>query len=132
MSHQPKVTAVFSILDVPELILLGPSLFYVDSDGTRMSGNLFCVGSGQTFAYGVLDAQYKYELTDEEALDLGRRAILAVRTMESNFSRTVSANKIQGYAPRRVLRRFRQPVSYQGGWMGQARLQRYESYLLGD
>jgi len=55
----------------------GPALYYIDSDGTRLPGNLFCVGSGQTFAYGVLDANYKYELTTEEALALGRRAILA-------------------------------------------------------
>jgi len=55
----------------------GPALYYIDSDGTRLSGNLFCVGSGQTFAYGVLDAEYRYDLTDEEALALGSRAILA-------------------------------------------------------
>lgn len=55
----------------------GPSLYYVDSDGTRLAGNLFCVGSGQTFAYGVLDAQYKYDLEDDEALELGKRSILA-------------------------------------------------------
>ena len=55
----------------------GPALYYIDSDGTRLSGNLFCVGSGQTFAYGVLDAQYKYDLEDEEALELGKRSILA-------------------------------------------------------
>ncbi|KAK2806754.1 Proteasome subunit beta type-5 [Emmonsiellopsis sp. PD_5] len=55
----------------------GPALYYIDSDGTRLAGNLFCVGSGQTFAYGVLDAEYHYELEDEEALELGRRSILA-------------------------------------------------------
>jgi len=55
----------------------GPALYYVDSDGTRMSGNLFCVGSGQTFAYGVLDAEYRYDLTESEALELGSRSILA-------------------------------------------------------
>ena len=55
----------------------GPALYYIDSDGTRLAGNLFCVGSGQTFAYGVLDAEYHYELGDEEALELGRRSILA-------------------------------------------------------
>lgn len=33
----------------------GPALFYVDSDGQRLKGNLFSVGSGSTFAYGVLD-----------------------------------------------------------------------------
>lgn len=56
----------------------GPALYYVDSDGSRIAGNLFCVGSGQTFAYGVLDAEYHYDLTTEEALALGRRAIIAV------------------------------------------------------
>ncbi|TPR04374.1 Protein kinase domain family protein [Aspergillus niger] len=55
----------------------GPALYYIDSDGTRLPGNLFCVGSGQTFAYGVLDANYRYDLTEEEALELGRRSILA-------------------------------------------------------
>lgn len=55
----------------------GPALYYIDSDGTRLAGNLFCVGSGQTFAYGVLDAEYKYDLSEEAALELGRRSILA-------------------------------------------------------
>ncbi|EFY84700.1 proteasome component PRE2 precursor [Metarhizium acridum CQMa 102] len=55
----------------------GPALYYVDSDGTRLAGNLFCVGSGQTFAYGVLDAEYNYDLSVEDALELGRRSILA-------------------------------------------------------
>ncbi|KAJ2986071.1 hypothetical protein NUW58_g5204 [Xylaria curta] len=55
----------------------GPALYYIDSDGTRLAGNLFCVGSGQTFAYGVLDAEYRYDLSEEDALELGRRSILA-------------------------------------------------------
>lgn len=55
----------------------GPALYYIDSEGTRLAGNLFCVGSGQTFAYGVLDAEYHYDLKEEEALELGRRSILA-------------------------------------------------------
>lgn len=55
----------------------GPALYYIDSEGTRLAGNLFCVGSGQTFAYGVLDAEYNYDLTEEEALELGSRSILA-------------------------------------------------------
>jgi len=57
--------------------LEGPALYYVDSDGTRLFGNLFCVGSGQTFAYGVLDREYDYNLNTEEALALGARSILA-------------------------------------------------------
>jgi 20S proteasome subunit beta 5 len=57
----------------------GPELFYVDNDGTRYRGKpsmpYFCVGSGGTYAYSVLDAGYKWEMTDEEAIDLGQRAI---------------------------------------------------------
>ena len=37
----------------------GPSLYYVDSDGERTSGNLYSVGSGSIFAYGFLDAGYR-------------------------------------------------------------------------
>uniref|UniRef100_A0A7S2ZYC1 Proteasome subunit beta n=3 Tax=Rhodosorus marinus TaxID=101924 RepID=A0A7S2ZYC1_9RHOD len=53
----------------------GPALFYVDNDGTRLKGNLFSVGSGSTFAMGVLDIGYKYDLSVEEACELGRRSI---------------------------------------------------------
>lgn len=55
----------------------GPALYYIDSDGTRLAGDRFCVGSGQTFAYGVLDAEYSYDLSDEDARELGKRSILA-------------------------------------------------------
>lgn len=53
----------------------GPSLYYVDDQGTRVKHNLFSVGSGSIYAYGVLDQGYKYELEAEEACDLARRAI---------------------------------------------------------
>jgi len=57
----------------------GPALFYVDSDGTRLRAKKtmprFSVGSGSTYAYGVLDSGYRWDLTDEEAVDLGQRAI---------------------------------------------------------
>ncbi|KIJ59606.1 hypothetical protein HYDPIDRAFT_100410 [Hydnomerulius pinastri MD-312] len=53
----------------------GPSIYHVDSDGSRLKGDLFSVGSGSTFAYGVLDQAYHWDLTDDEARDLGRRSI---------------------------------------------------------
>jgi len=53
----------------------GPNIFYVDSDGTRLKGQKFCVGSGGTYAYGVLDSGYHFDLSKDEALELGRRAI---------------------------------------------------------
>ena len=55
----------------------GPQIYYVDSDGDRVHGNLFSVGSGSTFAYGVLDSGYRYDLSLEEAMELGRRSIFA-------------------------------------------------------
>mmetsp|Transcript_19225 Transcript_19225/g.52820 ORF Transcript_19225/g.52820 Transcript_19225/m.52820 type:complete len:292 (+) Transcript_19225:116-991(+) len=53
----------------------GPQLYYVDDDGTRLKGKYFSVGSGSTYAYGVLDNGYREDLTVEEAIDLGKRAI---------------------------------------------------------
>eukprot|EP00538_Stauroneis_constricta_P002597 CAMPEP_0119545946 /NCGR_PEP_ID=MMETSP1352-20130426/549_1 /TAXON_ID=265584 /ORGANISM="Stauroneis constricta, Strain CCMP1120" /LENGTH=281 /DNA_ID=CAMNT_0007590573 /DNA_START=112 /DNA_END=957 /DNA_ORIENTATION=+ len=53
----------------------GPQLYYVDDDGTRLKGKMFSVGSGSTYAYGILDTHYRDDLTVEEAIDLGKRAI---------------------------------------------------------
>jgi len=53
----------------------GPNLYYVDDDGTRLKGQRFSVGSGSTYAYGVLDTGYKFDLSVEEAIELGRRSI---------------------------------------------------------
>lgn len=53
----------------------GPGLYYVDSNGERISNDVFSVGSGSTHAYGVLDTGYRYDLTDEEAYDLAKRSI---------------------------------------------------------
>jgi 20S proteasome subunit beta 5 len=57
----------------------GPGLYYVDDDATRLKAKrtspYFAVGSGSTYAYGILDTNYKWELTDEQAVALGKRAI---------------------------------------------------------
>jgi 20S proteasome alpha/beta subunit len=53
----------------------GPSLYYIDSDGTRLKGQRFSVGSGATYAYGVLDTGYRPDLSLKEAIELGKRAI---------------------------------------------------------
>ena len=36
-------------------VLQGPGLYYVDSEGGRLKGTRFSVGSGSPYAYGVLD-----------------------------------------------------------------------------
>ena len=52
-----------------------PGLYYVDSEGNRISGATFSVGSGSVYAYGVMDRGYSYDLEVEEAYDLAHRAI---------------------------------------------------------
>ena len=46
----------YSSVDMRTVFLQGPGLYYVDSEGGRLSGNLFSVGSGSPYAYGVLDS----------------------------------------------------------------------------
>ncbi|BBG95056.1 N-terminal nucleophile aminohydrolases superfamily protein [Prunus dulcis] len=53
----------------------GPGLYYVDSEGGRLKGMRFSVGSGSPYAYGVLDDGYRYDMSVEEAAELARRAI---------------------------------------------------------
>ena len=57
------------------LLFQGPGLYYVDSDGSRLTNKLFSVGSGSPYAYGVLDTGHRDDLSVEEAYDLGKRAI---------------------------------------------------------
>jgi 20S proteasome subunit beta 5 len=67
----------------------GPQIYYVDSDGQRLGGPLFSVGSGSTFAYGVLDSGYSYDLTKEQALDLAQRSIFAATYRDAYSGGTV-------------------------------------------
>ncbi|KAG6420450.1 hypothetical protein SASPL_116978 [Salvia splendens] len=53
----------------------GPGLYYVDSEGGRLKGTRFSVGSGSPYAYGVLDSGYRFDLSVEEAAELARRSI---------------------------------------------------------
>lgn len=53
----------------------GPNLFYVDDEGTRLKSDVFSVGSGSIYAYGVLDQGYNWDMSVEDAIDLGRRSI---------------------------------------------------------
>ena len=53
----------------------GPNLYYINTEGSRIKGHLFSVGSGMTYAYGVLDTFYRYDMSLEDAVELGRKAI---------------------------------------------------------
>nr|XP_056719648.1 proteasome subunit beta type-11 [Euleptes europaea] len=53
----------------------GPSLHYVYSDGTHLSGDVFSVGSGSPYAYAIVDGAYHYDLPVAEAFALARQAV---------------------------------------------------------
>lgn len=53
----------------------GPGLCYVCSDGTRLQGTLFSVGSGSPYAYSILDQGVKWGLTVDEATSIAREAV---------------------------------------------------------
>jgi len=54
----------------------GPQLWYVDDEGLHLSGKILCVGSGGTFAMGVLDNYWKWNITIDEAKKIAIQAIL--------------------------------------------------------
>lgn len=68
----------------------GPGLYYVDSDGQRTKGKVFSVGSGSLYAYGVLDNGYKWDMEDDEAIELARRAIYHATFRDAVSGGTVS------------------------------------------
>merc|ERR1711971_475835 len=52
------------------------SIYYVDNTGARIKGDMFSVGSGSTFALGILDTgERRFDMTEEEAVSLGVKAI---------------------------------------------------------
>jgi len=78
----------------------GASLYYIDDDATRLKGQLFAVGSGGTFAYGVLDTGYRYEMSTDEAVTLAIRAVVSATHKDS-----ASGGVVRVYH-----------VNNQGGW----------------
>lgn len=53
----------------------GPKIYNVTDDGARVENTLFSVGSGSTIAHGILSARYKFDMSKEEAIELGKDAI---------------------------------------------------------
>ncbi|KAL4629588.1 Proteasome subunit beta type 8 [Arapaima gigas] len=68
----------------------GPGLYYVDDNGLRISGNMFSTGSGNAYAYGVIDSGYRFDLTVPEAYDLAQRAILHATHRDAYSGGTVN------------------------------------------
>jgi len=53
-----------------------PNIYYVDNSGARIKGDLFAVGSGSTFALGVLDnVPNKKNMSSKKAITLAIRSL---------------------------------------------------------
>ncbi|AEA38887.1 26S proteasome SU B5 (nucleomorph) [Cryptomonas paramecium] len=53
----------------------GPEIYFIDSEGSRFRINIVSVGSGSTYAYGILDTDYKWNISIETACNIGKRSI---------------------------------------------------------
>lgn len=53
----------------------GPGLVYVCSDGLRLKGDLFSVGSGSPYAYSILDEKIHWGMSLDEAISVAREAV---------------------------------------------------------
>ena len=62
-------------LSVGTMMFDGATLTYADNSGACLAGHLFAVGSGSPYAYSVLDAGYRADLSVDEAADLAEKAV---------------------------------------------------------
>ncbi|XP_016382995.1 proteasome subunit beta type-11-like [Sinocyclocheilus rhinocerous] len=53
----------------------GPRVIYVCSDGLRLQGELFSVGSGSPYAYSILDSSVYWGMSVQEATEVAREAV---------------------------------------------------------
>lgn len=65
----------------------------MNDKGARLSGQMFSTGSGNTYAYGVMDSGYRQDLSPEEAYDLGRRAIVYATHRDSYSGGVVNSKR---------------------------------------
>ncbi|XP_051265329.1 proteasome subunit beta type-11a [Dicentrarchus labrax] len=81
----------------------GPKLIYVCSDGARLQGDIFSVGSGSPYAYGVLDRDLRWSLSKEEAISLAREAVFRATHRDAYSGNNVDLFHVtaQGWSQRK-------------------------------
>lgn len=81
----------------------GPKLIYVCSDGARLQGDVFSVGSGSPYAYGVLDRELRWSLSKGEAISLAREAVFRATHRDAYSGNNVDLFHItaQGWSQRK-------------------------------
>ncbi|XP_028818676.1 proteasome subunit beta type-11b [Denticeps clupeoides] len=90
----------------------GPRLVYVCSDGTRLSGKLFSVGSGSPYAYSVLDGDVRWDLTVDEAVALAREAVYRATHRDAYSGNNVDLYHVTAQGWRRREREELKPEYY--------------------
>jgi len=81
----------------------GPKLFYVDDDGKCLKGNLFSCGSGSTYAFGVLDSKYKFDMDEETACKVAYEAICHATFRDAGSGGYVRVYSVKENSWRRVV-----------------------------
>ncbi|XP_061834493.1 proteasome subunit beta type-11-like [Nerophis lumbriciformis] len=82
----------------------GPALFYVCSDGTRLQGTLFSVGSGSPYAYAVLDQALDWRMTEEEAVLVAKEAVTRAAHRDAYSGNAVDVYHVSSQGWRRRTR----------------------------
>ncbi|XP_051809650.1 proteasome subunit beta type-11a [Acanthochromis polyacanthus] len=102
MSDESSSAAVTRITDSTSRNS-GPKLIYVCSDGARLQGDIFSVGSGSPYAYGVLDGGLKWSLSKDEAISLAREAVFRATHRDAYSGNNVDLFHItaQGWSQRK-------------------------------
>jgi len=68
----------------------GPSVYSVDAlGGATREEEIVATGSGSPFAYGVLEDQYRLDMTEEEAKDLAIRAVRSAMRRDSGSGENI-------------------------------------------
>lgn len=68
----------------------GFGFYYVDEYGIWFLGNMFFMGSGNIYVYGVMDSGYWFNFSFEEVYDFGCRVIVYVIYRDSYFGGVVN------------------------------------------
>lgn len=77
----------------------GPGLYYVDANGNRFPGQMFSTGSGNSYAYAVVDNGLRADMSVEEAYELGRRGIAYATHRDAYSGGVVNSECNQGNQP---------------------------------
>ncbi|KAG2458670.1 proteasome subunit beta type-11-like [Polypterus senegalus] len=91
----------------------GPALYYVYSDGTCLEGELFSVGSGSPYAYSILDREYHFDMSVDEAYCLARRAVYHATHRDAYSGGNVDLYHVTKEGWRKIGRENLFPVYYE-------------------